>query len=225
MEEHRLKPMVKGYDQDLFNKLYKDTEGLRKSLAYNIDARRFGVDYKEILSWFDVKFIYVFNKYYPEFKKKPGVLKGHLINSLKLFKYRILKEAYMQKNAQYKNKIEITELEYFENLISTEEEEVLNDQHEELLGKVMTFFKQHLSDDAFFVFELQLNPPPFILDKLQSLSKQRPGNLPNELLADYLGFIPTDKKVVSYITDLKREIKSTIESAREHFHPDVMQFS
>ena len=93
METHRLKPMPTGYDEQLFNSLYKATEKLRNKLVYGIDNRRFGVEPAEIKSWFDVKFIYVFTKYYPKYSN-PEVLKAHLINALQLFKYRILRKAY-----------------------------------------------------------------------------------------------------------------------------------
>lgn len=224
MEEHRLKPMPDQYDQNLFNKLYKETQLLRNKLVYNIDARRFGVDSNEIASWFDVKFIFVFSKYYKEFKDEPGVLKGHLINALQLFKYRVLKEAYMDKNKQYLNKIEIQEIEYFEALISTEEETEREENHNHLLSKILSFLKSKLTDDAFLIFELQLNPPPFILHRLESLSNQRSGSIPNDILADYLGLIP-NRKVISYIAELKKEIKVTVESAKEYFQNPELAIS
>ena len=66
MELHRLKPMESGYDSSLFNKLYKETAPLRKSLARQIDSRRFGVSDDVILSWFDDKFMFVFNKHFKD---------------------------------------------------------------------------------------------------------------------------------------------------------------
>lgn len=41
MENHRLKPMKENYNESLFNKIYKETTSLRKSLVYSIDHRRF----------------------------------------------------------------------------------------------------------------------------------------------------------------------------------------
>ena len=62
MEHHRLKPMG-NYPVELFNSLYAQTHGLRRKLASQIDASKFGVDYQEVLSWFDVKFLFIFSKY------------------------------------------------------------------------------------------------------------------------------------------------------------------
>ena len=75
MELHRLQPM-KPYDPKLFNELYKKTERLRKSLVYQIDSSRWGVTQDEVMSWFDDKFIFVFNKYQDQ--KKPDILLGYL---------------------------------------------------------------------------------------------------------------------------------------------------
>ena len=83
MELHRLKPMESGYDSQLFNKLYKETTQLRKSLARQIDSRRFGVSDDVILSWFDDKFMFVFNKHFKD--KEVDVLRGFIINSLQTF--------------------------------------------------------------------------------------------------------------------------------------------
>ena len=92
MEIHRLKPMKEGYSVQLFNDLYKQTSKLRKKLASQIDYRRYGVTPDIIESWFDDKFIYVFNKHFDN--KDTDVLKGFIINSLQVFKYRVLRGAY-----------------------------------------------------------------------------------------------------------------------------------
>ena len=97
MESHRLKPMVDGYDEKLFNKIYQDTELLRKKLTYQIDARKFGFDQNEIYSWFNVKLIFTFNRYYNE--STPEILKAKIINSLQNFKNRIIKLSYSLKNS------------------------------------------------------------------------------------------------------------------------------
>ncbi len=88
MEIHRLTPMKDGYSEVLFNKIYSETHNLRKSLANQIDPRRYGVSPDIILSWFDDKFIFVFNKHFSD--KNPDILKGFIINSLKTFKYTFL---------------------------------------------------------------------------------------------------------------------------------------
>lgn len=213
MENHRLKPMVDGYDVKVFNQLYKNTERLRKKLAFEIDPRRFGVDYKLILSWFDDKFIYAFNRYYET--KDPETLKGYIINSLKTFKYRILKEAYAPKNLQYRNAIDITSDDYFEHLIHEPKFEE-DSEESALLQIARDFIRTHISDDAYLIFEIQLCPPIYILDRIDSESKRARNNLPNDVIADYLG-LPICEKVLNYIQELKREINQAISEARDYF--------
>ena len=212
MEVHRLKPMPDNYDRALFNVLYKNTERLRKKLASEIDPRRFGVDYKIILSWFDDKFIYAFTKYY---SKSPDVLKGYIINSLRVFKFRVLKEAYANKNLHYRNAVDISSESYFDILTSdlnhTEENLDYN-----LLNLVTQYLKDNLSDDAYLIFEIELAPPLYIMQRLDNFDKKTRDSIPNELLADYLG-LPYDDKVNSYIGSLRRDVKNCINEAREYF--------
>ena len=63
-ELHRLKPMQEGYDQDLFNRLYKLCKPVIKNLVRQIDARRYNVTPDIIQSQFEDKMLFVFNKYY-----------------------------------------------------------------------------------------------------------------------------------------------------------------
>jgi hypothetical protein len=217
MEEHRLIPMPEGYDKTLFNEIYKQTTGLRKALAYQIDARRFGVDQDEILSWFDIKFIHAFSQYWIKYdEEEKGNLKGYVINALRTFKYRVMKEAYAKKNLQFQNTIDITEIEYFENIISTTpQDEKDHKTYELFLESAMGFMKKRLTDDAYLILEIQLDTPLYILNRLEN-PDSRSLNLPNEILAEYLGF-PISNKILSYVADLKREIKHTLEEAKEFF--------
>lgn len=217
MEEHRLKPMPANYDVKLFNELHKNTEGLRISLAKKIDCRRFGLEFEDILSWFDIKFIYAFTKYYEKYP--PNILKGHIIKSLQMFAFRIMREAYLGKNAIYSNSIVIEEIEYFENLVSSSDEET---PHEYIkLQPVLDYLKTKLSDNAFLILDIQLSLPNFILEKLEGPNKKQFNSIPNELLANYLG-LPDDKKCLSYIAGLKSEIRGAIDSAREYFSSSPM---
>jgi len=206
MEIHRLVPMKEGYDQNLFNKLYKETEGLRNLLTYQIDARRYGVTPDIIHSWFDDKFIWVFNKYYGELSE--GQLKGRLINSLKTFKFRILRKAY----SKYNIHINEVRLEGEMNLINIIqiEEEISN--HDLFLEMALKYLKKNLCDDAYLILELELNPPPYILKRISS-SKTK---IPSKLLAEYLDLEPI-KNSSLYINELRSEIGSCIECAKNYF--------
>lgn len=209
MEIHRLKPMKEGYPQDLFNQLYKETKNLRRSLAYQIDARRYGVTNDIILSWFDDKFIFVFNKHFDN--KEPDVLKGFLINSLKMFKYRILRKAYNGEGEFYGSCVE---LEGESNLINIIPDNSFRKTEDIFYNLALEFMKEHLSENAFLLFQIQLDPPPFILDQIKSSNSR----IPNHLLAEFLGIdLETENKTERYIKGLKKEINCTVKKAREFF--------
>jgi len=212
MEENRLKPMVK-HDPKIFNDIYSKTHKLRKSLAAGIDARRFGVDYNEILSWFDVKFIYVFNKYYNE--HNPEVLKGHIINALQLFKFRIIRAAYTAKHSQ--NIAYVEDINLLEDVV-TEENDVTNSK-DYFYNMAMDYFKATLSDNAYQLLEVELNPPPYILSRLTDIEgkpSKRINKIPNHLIAEYLGLGSSDKEV-KYIKGLRKEVSQATVSARDYF--------
>jgi len=206
MEIHRLLPMKEGYNQQLFNKLYKETEALRNLLTYQIDHRRYGVTSDIIKSWFDDKFIFVFNKYYGDIEE--GQLKGRIINALKTFKFRMLRKAYSKYNI-YNNEVRL-EGEY--NLINIIpiNNEISN--HEVFLELALTYLKKNLCDDAFLVLEIELNPPPFILSKLGSSQTK----IPAKLIAEYLDLEPIRDSSL-YINDLRSETEYWIKEAKEHF--------
>ncbi len=212
MEEHRLKPMQSGYDEKLFNKIYKETSSLRKKLAYGIDSRRFGVDYQEVLSWFDVKFIYAFNKYYGD--KDDAVLKGFVISSLQMFKNRILRMSYSKK-AGLNNTVDIMDSAQMEMFYEDEDTE-------DLFLKVATdFFKAELSRDAYFLFELTINPPSYILNQLSQAEKFDINKIPNNLIMEYLD-LEDDK--IHYIDNLRKEVRKITRKAKEHFMTRQLSF-
>ena len=210
MEENRLKPMVDGYDEKLFNQLYFQTEGLRKNLAAGIDCRRFGVDYEEVLSWFTIKFIYTFNKYC---HTKPDLLLGYIINSLKMYKLRIIKQAYTVKFSQ--------------SILHVEDNSVIENSKIEFppydlentpdkISPIINFLRSHLSDNALMLLEIQLNPPLFILSKLNTKEIPSIHKIPSWLICEYLG-IEECEKSSRYIDQLKKQINSAIRLARLHF--------
>jgi len=204
-ESHRLKPMVENFDKKLFNELYAKTKQLKEKLVYQIDPRRFGVDSDEVRSWFDVKFVYTFNKYYNTDRER---LLGYIIASLQMYKQRIVKSAYLQKN-QIHQTIDITELFNYEDLLL---EEDTQNEDSILWNKAMSYFHKYLSDDALLVLEIETNPPPFIIDSIKGKSDKLT-KIPSHIIADYLD-IPEE---VEYIDNLRREIRKGIRKAKEHF--------
>ncbi len=203
MEESRLKPMV-NHDPRIFKDLYEKVNPLKRKLASEIDCRRFGVDYEEILSWFDVKFIYVFNKYY---HSQPERLLGYIINSLKLFKCRILRGAYTEKFSQ-----SISSLDYDAHDVVLED-----DNTPQLISSVKDYMRVHLSDNAYEYFILTLYPPPFILNELERLSLAPKSKIPDEVIMDYYD-IGNREDGYRWIKSWKVEIKKAMELAKVYFN-------
>lgn len=209
MEENRLKPMG-DYDVSLFNEIYNKVYNLKKKLARNIDHRRFGVDFDEIVSWFDVKFIYAFNKYHKQVE--PDLLQAYIIKSLQLYKFRIMRSAYTVKHTQ-----DIIPVEDYTELEKWELETPFDNPKQEMLDEVLSFLKEIISDDAALVLEVTLNPPPFILSRMdKGLRKSK--KIPNPLIAEYLG-LGTSAAELNYIQSLRVEVDKAIEVARTHFNP------
>jgi len=207
MEIHRLTPMKEGYDTRLFNQIYKDTEALRSLLTYQIDSRRYGVTPDIIKSWFDDKFIFVFNKYYGSMDN--GQLKGMIINSLRTFKFRVLRKAY-SKNNIYENEISLDDESKLINIIPIESE---MSEHSLFLELALTYLKKNLCDDAFLVLEIDLNPPPYIMSRLSTPKTK----IPAKLIAEYLELEPNRDSIL-YINDLRSEINYWVEQAKEQLN-------
>jgi hypothetical protein len=206
-ESHRLKPMVENYDQKLFLTLFKETKALRKKLAFDIVNSKFGVDEDEVLSWFDVKFLYAFNKYYGNDK-----LKGYIINSLRTFKKRIIISSYQNKYAIH-NTVDIDEV----FSLGGDPVDEIEDDITEKVDLVKKYLKDRLSDDAYFLLEIELNPPPFIVNRLADPEKTKMPKIPAELIAEYLGIDDNLDQAVQLITELRSETKQIIKQAREYF--------
>ena len=207
MEIHRLTPMKDNYPVDLFNKLYKETESLRRSLSYQIDHRRYGVTQDVIKSWFDDKFILVFNKYFTE--KEPEILKGYLINSLRTFKMRILRKAYNCEGEFFSSCVTL-DGEY--DLINIIPDTDTENNTSVFYNMTVDFMKNKLSDNAYLLFQIQIDPPPFIINRLEKSNYR----IPDKLICEFLN-IDITPEADKYISSLKKEINNAIKSAKEHF--------
>lgn len=205
MELHRLKPMQEGYDQALFNELYAKTHNLRESLIYQIDEHRFGVTKDELRSWFDDKFIFVFNKYFGTLDNK--VLLGYIINSLQMFKFKVLRRSYQLNNSINLNSISMDDLSMFNTI------EDYKDENKELLFNLaMEFMKNNLSNEAWELLQIQLNPPLFIASKMKNPDTK----IPAALVLQFLGE-PNTASNRSLILSIRKEIAEVIEMAKSHF--------
>jgi hypothetical protein len=207
MEEHRLTVMQPGYDEKLFNQLYKDTEALRIKLTRQINPSLYSIEHDDIMSWFDVKFIFTFNKYYG--KVNDGYLKGNIIQSLSFFKQRILRNLYAQKNQIYNsnNTVDIQEV---YNLSDSSLDHRMSG--EELYRNLaLAFLKDSLSRDAYTVLKIQLTPPLYILERLP----EKYTKIPKNLVKDYLGIS------ITKLNQLYKEIEAGVLEAKFHFRPSV----
>jgi hypothetical protein len=203
MEEHRLNPMGE-YDERLFNKLYKDLYPLKRKLASQIDYRRFGVTYEDLLSWFDVKFIHTFNKYHTVHKE--NVLRGHLISALSFFKNRILRVAYQEKYSQT-----IIDMSTLDNPDRMFKENPQDNSYELFKNLLWAFMEKKLSYEAYQVFQVDYNPPEYILTRMRSKNAK----VPAPLVADYLGW--PERAGTKMIKDSRIEIYEALQAAKYYF--------
>lgn len=197
--------MQKGYDEELFNQIYKQTSQLRNSLIYSIDHRRLGITKDILKSWFDDKFIYVFNKYYGE--KEPNILKGYIISSLMTFKKRVLIKAY--EDNIYQNQVTIDSEYDLINIIPDSSEPT---HDETVVGIIIDFMKNHLTTNAYELFRVELNPPPYLLQRLKNSNSK----IPIPLLIEFFNLC-NNQQTYNYIRKLRREIQEATYKARLQF--------
>ena len=204
MEEHRLRPMQEGYDEELFNRLYQELIPLKRKLASQINTKTLNIEYDELLSWFDVKFLFVFNRYVGE-GKSDDLVKGHLISALQLYKNRILKFLISKKNSVNIHTVDITEV----NNLSYSLVDYQHSEEKIFYDLIISFMKETLSIEAYKMFAIEYNPPLYIINKLEGNTNR----ITTKVIMDYLG-LPDTKEVLSYIRQLRNEVRNAIELAR-----------
>jgi phage regulator Rha-like protein len=84
-------------------------------------------------------------------------------------------------------------------------------------GLVLEFFTNELNEDAFSLFQLQLNPPPYILNRLKKSNSQ----IPLQLVLEFFN-LENVQKNIKYIRQLRKEINLTIEKARIELNSDLV---
>lgn len=208
MEENRLKPMPEHYDVNLFNQIYKDTEKLRRKLAWQIDARRLGYDTKEVLSWFDNKFIQCFRIYHDQME--PNLLKAHIIKALSFFKMRILRYAYSER-AKLHNTVDVTTVYIPGHEWHTE----LETDKNVLLTLCMDKLRADLSYDAFQVLDTEIRTPLYVIRQMSEKGKSSNAQIPSRMIAEYLGW--NEKNCLKRVCQAREEIRNAIGEAREYF--------
>lgn len=204
MEEHRLSPMQPSYNKVLFNQLYQKVQPLKKKLASQINPHRFGVDYEDVCSWFDVKIIFVFNKHCNEFSDEK--LLAYIINSLKTYKHRLLITMYQKKFSA--NIVDFQDINQYKYL---QEDEIDNSA---LLNTCIYEIESNLGEEAALVFQTELYPPPYIIDKMRDKKKNPNSRIPTYLIADYLG-LDESRESINRVQRLRNEVQKTIKKVQE----------
>ena len=77
----------------------------------------------------------------------------------------------------------------------------------------MEFMKEKLSDNAYLLFQIQIDPPPYIINRLEKSNSR----IPNKLISEFLN-IDVTPEADKYISNLKKEINNAIKSAKEYFN-------
>lgn len=208
-ELHRLKVMSEDYDKKLFNKLYKLVQPVIRNLVRGIDVNRLNTSPDILTSQFNDKMLFVFNKYYGTVEEEH--LKANILRALSTYKNHLLKYAYSEKATFNQN------LKSFEDLFDDSKEDFSDELDEQEKAKVemwnllKNYILDNLSPDAQLVWEVTLNPTPYIE------MNAKYGRITNTLLVDFFD-LPKTRDSVRYIGELKEEIQSVMEKAKKDLH-------
>lgn len=203
-ELHRVKEFTQ-YDPQQFNRLFKKVRPLITRLVYNIDNKRLNVTKDVIESYFHDKFMYVYMRYHDEYDEDK--LLSTLIKSLSIFKNKLLRQAYTEDAEinQSMSKLEDLFDNNKEDLGNYDEDKIRRDQIE----LVWEYMKKHLSSDAFLIFEVIMDPPPYFSDK----TKEGVTKVTNIGIVDFFE-LPRTRKSLTYIAEVKKDIDYYAEKAR-----------
>lgn len=208
-ELHRLKKF-ENLDEDKFNRLYKICLPIIKKLSYNIDVRKYGVSRDILQSYFTDKFMFVYNKYQNEYDEER--LKYTLIKSLTQFRNKLLRSAYTQ-IGEFQSDISSFE-DLYESGKEWEDESEETEYKEELSQKFHEFMKKELSPDEYLLFLTQLNPPPFLEEKM----KISHGRISILALVEFFD-LPRTIKSQDIISNMRANIQRALTLASEQLTP------
>lgn len=211
-EVHRLKELPENYDVDLFNSYYKSMTPLIRNLVRHIDPKRFNITKDILQSYFYDKLLYVFTKYYDLADSNPEKFKATIISSLSTLKYRILRNAYCNTSVEFN-----LQTHSFEDCFEDSRKDDIPDldeaeaQKQEKIEEVYEFMRNQVSKDAYLLFQIGLNPPAFIKERLRTEN----AIIPVSIILEFFE-LPKTNLFIRYISDLRNEIKSAIESAKHN---------
>ena len=78
-----------------------------------------------------------------------------------------------------------------------------------MLEMMYSYMKDHLSIDAYMVFEVLLTPPPYIKERIKDS-----GRITNGLLVEFFD-MPKTNSSVKYISELRSDIQYWEDRAKE----------
>lgn len=204
-ELHRLKTMQENYDQQMFLRLYKVCKPVIRNLTKQIDYKRYNLTPDIISSYFWDKMLYVFNKYYGTCSEEH--LKARILASLSTFKNKLLRSAYGEQAEYNQSLFKLDDL--FDNDKELEDDSEEEKAKSEMLDMMYDYMKEHLSMDAYMVFEVLLTPPPYIKERIKDS-----GRITNLLLVEFFD-MPKTNSSVKYISELRSDIQYWEDRAKE----------
>lgn len=204
-ELHRLKTMQENYDQQMFLRLYKGCKPVIRNLTKQIDYKRYNLTPDIISSYFWDKMLYVFNKYYGTCSEEH--LKARILVSLSTFKNKLLRSAYGEQAEYNQSLFKLDDL--FDNDKELEDDSEEEKAKSEMLEMMYDYMKEHLSIDAYMIFEVLLTPPPYIKERIKEN-----GRITNLLLVEFFD-MPKTNASVKYISELRSDIQYWEDRAKE----------
>lgn len=213
MEEHRLQELPPDYNPQLFTKLFKELTPLKKKLAANFDFTRFkGITYEDLLSFYDVKFILLYKKYFCEKHLPENLLRGHLISGLSNYRNRLLKMSYQEK---YLTKaINPEGIDNFDNLLK---DEASRDSREMYFSLLYTYIQQKLNNPiAYDLFHVELYIPEALKEYVVVVGRKK--IIPTWVLVEYLDIphqVGIDMNV--YLDKCRARVKEVLVEAQKYF--------
>lgn len=204
-ELHRLKTMQENYDQRMFLRLYKVCKPVIRNLTKQIDYKRYNLTPDIISSYFWDKMLYVFNKYYGTCSEEH--LKARILASLSTFKNKLLRSAYGEQAEYNQSLFKLDDL--FDNDKELEDDSEEEKAKSEMLDMMYDYMREHLSMDAYMIFEVLLTPPPYIKERIKDS-----GRITNLLLVEFFD-MPKTNSSVKYISELRSDIQYWEDRAKE----------
>ena len=202
-ELERLKDLG-DYDIIEFNKLYKVCTPLIKRLTANIDNRRQNVSKDIVKSYFWDKFLYIYGKYHNQYEYEQ--LKASLLVGLKKYSYKLMREGYSMKAGFNQSLVS------FEDLFDDSKEDIMDEPNDSdyQLNLLNDFMRSRLTPDEYIIYQIILDPPPFIKVRMEEESK---GKLSILQIIDFFEFERT-RRVYRYLNDMKTKVLLTLKEAK-----------